>query len=89
MKVNVEKARKIIKVFNAKFPQLTVMEIYDSSDGIIVKAVRYPGKTELGIPYYQYFPENNLVITANPFDKSDWFKGIANDKNMIYRNSEY
>lgn len=87
MKRNEPKAKKILAQFKAKFPLLTVTEIYVSELGTIVRAVEDPEEFKMGVPYYQLLP-GNVVINANPYARIDWFQKIVNEDNMIYHNSE-
>lgn len=87
MKQNKEKANKILAIFKAKFPLLTVTHIFDSSDGTIVRALKDPEKIKMGVPYYQLL-FNGAVINANPYGNYDWFIKIVQDDNMIYHNTE-
>lgn len=87
MKVNKAKANKILAQFKAKFPLLTVTEIYDAKEGTIVRAVENPEEFKIGVPYYQILP-GNVVINANPYARIDWFYKIVNKDNMIYHNTD-
>lgn len=87
MKKNKTKADKILKIFKAKFPLLTVTDIYNTKDATIVRAEKDPGKFKMGIPYYQLLP-NGAVINANPFGNSKFFLSIVKEENKIYHNSE-
>lgn len=87
MKVNKEKANKIIKIFKVKFPQLTVTDVYDSTEGTVVRALKDPEKATFGTPYYQIF-DNGIVINANPFGRFDWFKKVTQESNQIYHNTD-
>lgn len=87
MKINETKAKKIIKSFNAKFPDLTVTRIYDCEEGTIVKAVTDPTKIKMGMPFYQVFP-NGSVVNANPLGRHSFFTTVVQEENMIYNNSD-
>lgn len=87
MKNNEPKAKKILSQFKAKFPLLTVTEIYDSDLGTIVRAVENPEEFKMGVPYYQLLP-GNVVINANPYARIDWFLKAVNEDTMIYHNSD-
>jgi len=87
MKINKAKANKILAQFKAKFPELTVTEIYDAKEGTIVRAVKDPEEFKMGVPYYQLLP-GNVVINANPYARLGWFYTIVNENNMIYHNTD-
>ena len=86
MKRNEAKAKKIITQFKAKFPLLTVIEIYDCEEGTIVKAKKDPEEFKMGVPYYQIL--DNVVINANPYGRPEFFKTVVKEDNCIYRNSD-
>jgi len=87
MKKNEPKAKKILAQFKAKFPELTVTDIYDSNDGTVVKAMKNPEEFKMGVPYYQLLP-GNVVINANPYGRFDWFKKATSEDNHIYHNTD-
>jgi len=87
MKKNKERADKILAIFKAKFPLLTVTHIFDSNDGTIVRALKNPEKIKMGVPFYQLL-SNGAVVNANPYGNYDWFIKIVQDDNMIYHNTD-
>lgn len=86
MKSNKARADKIIKTFKAKFPLFTVLNIWDCSEGTIIKASKNPEQFKMGMPFYQLV--GDVVINANPLSRADWFKEVVTEDNMIYRNTD-
>jgi hypothetical protein len=87
MKIREQKAKKITALFKIKLPLLTVTQIYDTEDGIIVRAVEDTEAYHVGTPFYQLL-DDNKIVNISPFGNPEFFQEIVQEDNKIYQNSD-